>query len=410
MTVLDDGPPPWDDEYPDEEPEQHLLDRWAEEHAAIIDAQKGAAKPALDDPSPKPLEERASDLFHRWTMADLLAADRTFKWTVRGMLVRPTYGMVGGEQKTLKSYVSTFIDLACATGTPLFDHFTIDDPGPVVSYVGEGGRIPFTRRLERIAEAMGITLADADFHPTFDVAPVSSLIFEESLRRDLDELNPALVHIDPWYAYHGAQSEGKNLYAEGSLLSGLSQPCIDAGASLLVNHHFNQTGGSKGISRLTMAGAQEWVDSWILLAHRMEPDVPQGKFYLELNIGSRQWGGSTWELDIDVGRFDPDTAEYDGAITWDLRRHGGGQSSKHDGKVRILAAVLEHPGELGKEEAAKAAGMNLKVARELVQKLQDEGHIRPVLTDSERSDGRPIKVWRYWPTSEGSDEPDDGAF
>ena len=64
----------------------------------------------------------------------------------------------------------------------------------------------------------------------------------------------------------------------------------------------------------------------------------------------------------------------------------------------------------GKEEAAKAAGMNLKVARELVQKLQDDGHIRPGLVDSERSDGRPIKVWRYWPTSEGSDEPDDGAF
>lgn len=410
MTVLDDGPPPWDDDYPDEEPEQHILDRWAEEHDAILQAQKGAAKPALDDPSPKPLEERASDLFHRWTMADLLAADRTFKWTVRGMLVRPTYGMVGGEQKTLKSYVSTFIDLACATGTPLFDHFTIDDPGPVVAYVGEGGRIPFTRRLERIAEAMGITLADADFHPTFDVAPVSSLIFEESLRRDLDELEPALVHIDPWYAYHGAQSEGKNLYAEGSLLSGLSQPCIDAGASLLVNHHFNQTGGSKGISRLTMAGAQEWVDSWILLAHRQDPDVPNGRFYLELNIGSRQWGGSTWELDIDVGRFDPDTAEYDGAITWDLRRSGSGQSSKHDGKVRILAAVLEHPGELGKEEAAKAAGMNLKVARELVQKLTDDGHIRLVLTESERSDGRPIKVWRYWPSSDPSDEPDDGAF
>lgn len=409
MTTLDD-PPDWTDDHEPEEPGDDLLERWAAEHEAILQAQKGAAKPALDDPSDKPLEERAGDLFHRWTMPDLLAADRTFKWTIRGMLVRPTYGMVGGEQKTLKSYVSTFIDLACCTGVDLFDHFTIDDPGPVVSYIGEGGRIPFTRRLERIAAAMGITLADADFHPTFDVAPVSSLIFEESLRRDLDELDPALVHIDPWYAYHGAQSEGKNLYAEGSLLSGLSQPCIDAGASLLVNHHFNQTGVSKGISRLTMAGAQEWVDSWILLAHRQDADVTNGRFYLELNIGSRQWGGSVWELDLDVGRFDPDTAEYDGAITWDLRRSGSGQSSKHDGKVRILAAILEHPGELGKEDAAKAAGMNLKVARELVQKLTDDGHIRPVLTDSERSDGRPMKVWRYWPSSTAPDETDEGTF
>ena len=70
----------------------------------------------------------------------------------------------------------------------------------------------------------------------------------------------------------------------------------------------------------------------------------------------------------------------------------------------------DSPGAAKYLEAAKAAGMNLKVARELVQKLQDDGHIRPGLVDSERSDGRPIKVWRYWPTSEGSDEPDDGAF
>lgn len=407
MTPPDEPPgDAWEDE--DYEPTDDDIERWSRLHDEIDGR---VARPALDDPTDRTLEERAGDLFHRWTIKDLLAADRTFRWTLRGMLVRPTYGMVGGEQKTLKSYVSTFVDLAVATGTPLFDHFTVDDPGPVVAYIGEGGRIPFTRRLERIADAMGITLADADFHPTFDVAPASSLIFEESLHRDLDELHPALVHIDPWYAYHGAQSEGKNLYAEGSLLSGLSQPCIDAGASLLVNHHFNQTGGSRGISRLTMAGAQEWVDSWVLLAHRQDPDVPNGRFYLDLSIGSRQWGGSNWELDLDVGRFDVDTAEYDGAITWDLRRAGGGgASAAHEGKVRILAAVLEHPGELGKEEAAKAAQMNLQTARQLVQKLTDDGLIVPRLADVETSDGRTRKVWRFWPSSGPSDEADDGAF
>lgn len=380
---------------------------WLKYLAKELDHQAPAVKPALDDPTPKPLDERATDLFHRWTVADLLAADREFHWNIRGMLVRPTYGMVGGEQKTLKSYVSTFLDLACATGTKLFGQFDIDNPGPVVAYVGEGGRIPFTRRLERIASAMGIHLPDADFHPTFDVAPVSSLIFEESLRRDLDELDPALVHIDPWYAYHGAQSEGKNLYAEGSLLSGLSQPCIDHGASLLVNHHFNQTGVSKGISRLTMAGAQEWVDSWILLAHRKDPDVDNGRFYLTMSIGSRQWGGSTWDLDLDIGRFDVDTAEYEGTISWDLNRaSGGGKSSKRDAKVNILAAVLEHPGELGKEQAAKAAGINLEQARQLVTELETEGHIHTRSVAVERSDGKTVRSMRYYATSDGSDESD----
>lgn len=411
MTTLDE-PPDWthDDDEP-YEPSDELLARWAEEHDAIIRSQKGAIKPALDDPSPKPLDERATDLFHRWTVAELLAADREFHWNIRGMLVRPTYGMVGGEQKTLKSYVSTFIDLACATGTKLFGQFDIDNPGPVVAYVGEGGRIPFTRRLERIANAMGIHLPDADFHPTFDVAPVSSLIFEESLRRDLDELDPALVHIDPWYAYHGAQSEGKNLYAEGSLLSGLSQPCIDHGASLLVNHHFNQTGVSKGISRLTMAGAQEWVDSWILLAHRQPADVDNGRFYLTMSIGSRQWGGSTWDLDIEVGRFDVDSAEYEGSITWDLRRSSstGAAVTPEEGRVKILAAVMEHPGELVKEQAAKSAEMNMEKARKLVTELETAGHIhaRPVAIT--RADGKASTSMRYYATSDLPDVTDERA-
>lgn len=363
--------------------------------------------PALDDPTPRPLEERAGDLFHRWTMDELLAADRTFHWNVRGMLVRPTYGMIGGEQKTLKSYVSTFLDLAVATGTPLFGRFAIDNPGPVVTYVGEGGRIPYTRRLERVAAAMGIHLPDADFHPTFDIAPVTSPVFEESLRRDLDELHPALVHIDPWYAYHGSQSEGKNLYAEGSLLSGLSQPCIDAGASLLVNHHFNQTGVSKGISRLTMAGAQEWVDSWVLLAHRQEPDVDNGHYRLSMAIGSRQWGGSMWDLNLNIGRFDIDTGEYEGPISWELYRASGtGKTSPEDAKVRILTAVMEHPGELGKEEAAKAASINMVEARRLVSELQTLGLIeaRPVAV--ERSDGQHRTSMRFFATSGADDEPD----
>lgn len=377
----DHGPPPDDHDCP---PEFRLL--------------RPGVRPALDDPTDRPVTERGTDLFHRWTTAELLAADREFRWRVRGLLVHPTYGMLGGEQKTLKTYVSIFLDIAVATGTKLFDQFPIDMPGPVVAYVGEGGRIPYTRRLERIAHAMGVNLIDAPLFPSFDIAPVGSLIFEESLLRDLSELQPALVHIDPWYAYHGASTEAKNLLAEGTHLSGLSAPIIDHGASLLVNHHFNQTGGGKGISRLSMAGAQEWVDSWLLLGHRQDPDVANGKFWLSLEIGSRQWGGSSWELDLDVGRFDVDLGEYEGDIGWELRRSSSGAA--HDRAVarqKILLAVEAAPGECDKETLAKLAGMNLQQARNLVTSMSDAGDIRTDLVPVERKNGRTDKVWRYFP-------------
>ncbi len=43
---------------------------------------------------------------------ELLDEDQSFRWLVRGLLVGPTYGMLAGEKKTLKSYVSTFMKLA----------------------------------------------------------------------------------------------------------------------------------------------------------------------------------------------------------------------------------------------------------------------------------------------------------
>lgn len=340
-----------------------------------------------------------STRFKRWNVAELLEADRTFRWTIQGVLVEPTFGMIGGEQKTLKSYLSTFLDLALATGTPFLGHFPVAAARPVVAYVGEGGRIPYTRRLERIAWSLGVDLSDAQMYPCFDIAPVASPRFQAALRADLRDLEPALVHVDPWYAYHGVDSEASNLHHEGALLTSLSGPCVDAGATLLINHHFNQTGTKKGLGRLTMAGGQEWVDSWLLLSHRVDPDVPNGRFKLLLEIGSRQWGGSTWELDLNVGRFDVETGEYDGAITWELRRSNAGSRSA-GGAEKILAAITLQPGELTKEEAAKAAGMKLNEARQIVNELDDKGLIQARLVPSVRADGKSQKSWRYFPTSD----------
>lgn len=412
MTVVDDGPD--HDRWVDNPPQPDHHDPGPIPTDADCPPEfwlpPPGFRPALDDPNDRPITERAADLFHRWTMAELLDADREFRWRVRGMLVHPSYGMIGGEQKTLKTYVSIFIDLAVAAGVDLFGQFPVDMPGPVVAYVGEGGRIPYTRRLERIAEAMKITLADVPLFPSFDIAPAGSMVFEESLLRDLEDLEPALVHIDPWYAYHGAGVEAKNLLAEGTHLSSLSAPIIDHGASLYVNHHFNQTGGSKGIGRLSMAGAQEWVDSWLLLAHRQDPDVANGRFHLTMDIGSRQWGGSTWELDLDVGRFDVDLGEFEGSITWDIRRANGGDSEKAGARARIIKAVDQEPGEMAKEAVAKTAGINLQKARNLVKELEDKGDIEVRLVEVERKNGRMDKEWRYFPPSHDETHLDDGPF
>jgi hypothetical protein len=106
--------------------------------------------------------------FRLWTPGELLDEPHSFEWTVRGMLSHPSFGPIAGERKSLKSYIGTFIALGVASGRPIFDHFKVERPGPVIAYVGEGGRGPFTERLDRIARAMGVQLRGLELYTAFE--------------------------------------------------------------------------------------------------------------------------------------------------------------------------------------------------------------------------------------------------
>lgn len=360
----------------------------AREEVAYVKAQGAGDRDGNDQ---EPL------LFRRWTMGELLDADRTFKWLVRGFMVKGTYGMLAGEQKTLKSYIGSFIDVAVAAGRPVFGRFAVDEPGPVVAYVGEGGRVPYTNRLERVARAMDVDLRDVPLYPMFETAGVQSTRFQATLARDLEELRPVLVGLDPLYAFHGTQTNAANLHDEGALLTSLSGPCIDAGAALRVTNHFNQSGTGRGLHRVTMAGGAEWSDSWWLVSHRDPPNVAAGEFRLLIEVGSRQWGGSTWDLDLSLGRFDVDLGEFEGDIAWNLARHDAGGDSDEE---RVLRVAAETPFELSREQLAKKAGGNLQRMRQVTHALEAKGLLTCRLSSVQRSNGRTDSTWLFGPASD----------
>lgn len=368
----------------------------------------GPAQHGYDDlAGSPPTEDESPLLFRRWTTAELLDADRTFQWLVRGFMARATYGMVGGERKTLKSYIGTFVDIAVAAGVPLFGHFAVDRPAPVVAYIGEGGRVPYTNRIERIARSMGVDLRDVPLFPMFETSPVQSLRFQATLARDLEELRPALVSLDPLYAYHGTSTNAANLFEEGALLTALSGPCTEAGACLKVTTHFNKTGSGRGLDRLTMAGAQEWSDSWWLVSHRDPPNVEAGEFRLLLEVGSRQWGGSTWDLDLSLGRFDVDMGEFEGDVSWRLARHDASDGDSDE--ARVLRIATEAPFELTREQLAKAAGGNLQRMRQVTHTLEAKGLLGARLCCVQRSNGRTDKTWLFGPASDVGRGETEGA-
>ena len=319
------------------------------------------------------LRDDTTRQFRRWAAHELLEQDRTFRWLARGLLCQPTYGMLGGPRKTLKTYLLLFIGLGIAAGEAVLGQFDVAEPGTVVYYVGEGGRVPMTRRLERVAEAIGYNLKDLPLFLHFETQPMNSAIFQETLRRDLDELHPAAVIIDPFYAFHGTEVKAADLHQEGALLSSVSTPCAEAGASLLLGNHFNKTGSGRGLDRITQAGGQEWSDTWMLVSHRSEPDLELGEFQLLLDVGSRQWGGATWDLDLRIGHFDNDTGEFDGAITWEISRHI--VSARERVADTILDILADMPWTFTKTELRERSGTKNTRFNEVWDELRTGGHI-----------------------------------
>jgi hypothetical protein len=256
-----------------------------------------------------------------WSMAELMESDLTLRWLVRNVLVSPTYGQIAGSKKTLKTYLAQYLALAIATGEPFMGQFPVEKQGNVLLFVGEGGRIPWTRRMPRIAKSVGINdIRDVPIHAVFQTAPLLSPAFKQTVEASIERLDPVLTVIDPFYAFHGSDVNSANIHEEGALLTAAADPFIHHGSTFMIVNHFKKGPESRGLDAITMAGSGEWVDSWVFTSQRELPDLNAGMFYISVEFGSRQWGGSRWDFDLSIGKESPMGEEPETPITFEIRR------------------------------------------------------------------------------------------
>lgn len=267
------------------------------------------------------------------------------EWLIQGMWCDGTHGELAGGDKTLKSVLAMLIDVGLAAGVPVLGRFDVPTPRRVLHLAGEGGRAGYWRRFERVCAAYGVSVDDVRpmLEVTFNTASVSSPRFVAEVQAKLEVHRPALTHVDPWYAYSPRGVDSRQLIEVGAALETLGGLCRQCDSTLLINNHFNQTGTGDGLKRITGAGHAEWVDSWMLVAHREQPDVPGGRFRLSLQIGSRQWGGTSCDVDLDIGRFDVIAGTHDGPMQWDVQPAttvGPDPQAAHDVKIADAKRAL----------------------------------------------------------------------
>jgi hypothetical protein len=239
-------------------------------------------------------------------------------WRIRGFLTTDAFDVIGGAEKSLKSWLLHHCAIAVAGGAPLFgDPFMPATQGKVLLLTGEGGVNLVIDRLDHLCHGiyhLNTDVIDNRIIVTADVAPLSSRHFASDLEAVIAEHDPALVQLDPMYVYLGEDREAGNVYSVGPALMQLR--ALTTGRALQVAHHFTKSAASKlTLASLTQAGMREAVDHWLLISVD-ETDLAAQRFVLDMERGARR--GLAWSrrAEVILGPFDTDTLRHHGTPTF----------------------------------------------------------------------------------------------
>jgi hypothetical protein len=351
-----------------------------------LDISRGQLLVSFDD-----ADEPSSGGRYRLVSARELAQPvEPMRWLVRGIWPERSAGVLAGDKKSLKTWNLQALGLTVASGTAFFDNYHVTSPGAVLYLCGEGGLATFANRHQAIAERLGIKhmLAELPFSAEFGVGMLTDSEFVDTVKRHLDAVQPTLVILDPLYAYHPQDVETSNLCARGQMLANVRELVGDE-AALIVGDHFKKTAGSGlDLDNISMSGMSQWADSWILQKHRMRPDLENGKFFLEVESGTRRGPGKHIEVDWTLERDtrDPDVLAWSG-VDWETRPASAASADAKGDKVvdAILQIVGDCEWELTESQVVEKVGGRREKAREVMLELKVNGWLR--VENRERPEG-----------------------
>lgn len=230
--------------------------------AAVRDETLDLEDPYADVP-PLDTEADASDehasLLPFQSFAELAAevdAAGPRQWLLRGVWPAGDYGVHAAEHKAQKTWNTADLAVAVASGTPWLGSVPVDHQGPVLMFVGEGGKANIVRRIRAVAEARGIDPTHLPLVICARAPRLSNDTHIALMAAQIDAQRPALVTLDPLYLSAGGGNLA-DLYAMGELLERPQRVCQTFGAALFVVTHFNRKQGT-GAARITGAGPAEW--------------------------------------------------------------------------------------------------------------------------------------------------------
>ena len=208
------------------------------------------------------------------------------RWLVTGLWSEQAVGIVGGEPKCCKSFLALDLAVSVASGTPCLRRFVVPKAGRVLLYAAEDALHIVRRRLDGIAIAAGMMLANLDIQViTVPVLRLDLEVDRRNLAETVDRLRPHLLILDPFVRLHRIDENASGEVAP--LLAYLRELQRRYGVAVLVVHHARKSGASVRAGQ-ALRGSSEfhaWGDSNLYLRrageeltltveHRAAPAMP----------------------------------------------------------------------------------------------------------------------------------------
>jgi len=335
---------------------------------------------------PNPLDFR--------TLTEVAGTRRRPRWLVREVLLNDAFMVVGGAEKTLKSWIMVALAVAVASGRPLFreQRFAVRERRRVLVLSGEGTVDLFLDRVEHLCKLCEVDPAEVlpYVEVTDAVSPSTSAIFREGLTQRIAAVDPGLVILDPAYVYVDAGDRAGNVFSMGKLLADLRNLC--RGRAVVVGHHFTKAGASDLLlASLTQAGFREVFDHWLLVAHASDPDLDRQEFRLHAKLGARRGFGWNATFEVILGPLDLDRLQHVGDPVWRVlapEARGGGNGANW--RQLVYDHVREEPGRFTKRELV-GTGEGSKARAVEVEWLLKARVIRSVEGTKMRGNGVPYR-------------------
>lgn len=230
------------------------------------------------------------------------------RYLFRPVMAEGDHGVFAAEDKSGKTWGMADAAVSVASASPWFGIFPVDSPGPVLMFIGEGGKRKVVRRIRAICASRGIDPATLPIRICLRVPHLTSdgamLLVEE----EIDEHRPVFVGIDPLYlAARGAR--GSDLYEMGAHLERVQTITQRYGSALLVSHHWNKTGEGRGAKRMSGVGPSAWgrvLISGVVVNKHTEPATKATTVTLELDFQGDEIAETTIRLRRRIWADDPD--------------------------------------------------------------------------------------------------------